>query len=58
MKESDRRRQARYLCPEALNVTCIVRRVEPGKGMVVEFAELSQEARMNPNHLIWKLSHP
>ncbi|MHB8411665.1 MAG: PilZ domain-containing protein [Candidatus Acidiferrales bacterium] len=49
---------ARVLLPEALNVTCIVRRVEPGKGMVVEFTELSQEARMNLNHLIWKLSHP
>lgn len=49
---------ARVLLPEALRVQCIVRRVDVGKGMVVEFTELSQETRMNLNHLIWKLSHP
>jgi len=49
---------ARVLLPEALRVPCIVRRVDVGKGMVVEFTELSQETRMNLNHLIWKLSHP
>jgi len=49
---------ARVLLPEALSATCIVRRVDAGKGMVVEFTELGQEARMNLNHLIWKLSHP
>lgn len=49
---------ARVLLPEALNVKCIVRRVDAGKGMVVEFTELSQETRMNLNHLIWKLAHP
>jgi hypothetical protein len=49
---------ARVLLPEALNVKCIVRRVDAGKGMVVEFTELNQETRMNLNHLIWKLAHP
>lgn len=49
---------ARVFLLEALNVKCIVRRVDAGKGMVVEFTELSQEARMNLHHLIWKLSHP
>ncbi|MGH9710200.1 MAG: PilZ domain-containing protein [Candidatus Acidiferrales bacterium] len=49
---------ARVLLPEMLLVECIVRRVDVGKGMVVEFTELSQEARMNLNHLIWKLAHP
>ena len=49
---------ARVLLPDALNVKCIVRRMDAGKGMVVEFTELSQDARMNLNHLIWKLAHP
>lgn len=44
--------------PETLDVKCIVRRVDEGKGMVVEFTEVSQETRMNLNHLIWKLAHP
>lgn len=49
---------ARLLLPEAIRVECIVRRVDAGKGMVVEFTELAQEARMNLHHLIWKLAHP
>ena len=49
---------ASVLLSEPLNVKCIVRRVDAGKGMVIEFTELSQEARMNLNHLIWKLAHP
>ena len=49
---------ARVRLPETLNVKCIVRRVDAGKGMVVEFTEVSQETRMNLNHLIWKLAHP
>ncbi|HVA18075.1 MAG TPA: PilZ domain-containing protein [Candidatus Dormibacteraeota bacterium] len=48
---------ARVLLPEALRVECVVRRVDQGKGMVVEFTELNQETRMNLNHLIWKLAH-
>lgn len=48
---------ARVLLPEMLRVDCVVRRVDAGKGMVVEFIELSQETRMNLNHLIWKLAH-
>ena len=49
---------AQLLLPEAIRVECIVRRVDAGKGMVVEFVELAQDARMNLNHLIWKLAHP
>ncbi len=49
---------AQLLLPEAIRVECIVRRVDAGKGMVVEFTQLAQEARMNLNHLIWKLAHP
>lgn len=49
---------AKVRLPEPLNVKCIVRRVDAGKGMVVEFTEVSQETRMNLNHLIWKLAHP
>lgn len=49
---------ARVLLPEVLNVKCVVRRAIANSGMVVEFTEMSQETRMNLNHLIWKLSHP
>ncbi|MGB7023142.1 MAG: PilZ domain-containing protein [Candidatus Acidiferrales bacterium] len=49
---------ARVLLPEILRVDCVVRRVDASNGMVVEFIELSQETRMNLNHLIWKLAHP
>jgi len=49
---------AKVRLPETLNVKCIVRRVDAGKGMVVEFIEVSQETRMSLNHLIWKLAHP
>ena len=49
---------AQLMLPESIRVECIVRRVDAGKGMVVEFAELAQDARMNLNHLIWKLAHP
>jgi hypothetical protein len=45
------------MLPDAIRVECIVRRVDPGKGMVVEFTELTQETRMNLNHLIWKLAN-
>lgn len=48
---------AKVRLPEPLNVKCIVRRVDAGKGMVVEFTEVSQETRMSLNHLIWKLAH-
>jgi hypothetical protein len=49
---------AKLLLPESIRVECIVRRVDAGKGMVVEFTEVTQEARMDLNHLIWKLAHP
>lgn len=49
---------AQLMLPEAIRVECVVRRVDPGKGMVVEFTELTQETKMNLNHLIWKLAHP
>lgn len=48
---------ALLMLPEVIRVECIVRRVDAGKGMVVEFAGLSQETKMNLNHLIWKLAH-
>lgn len=46
------------LLPEMLKMKCIVRRVDKGKGMVVEYTELTPEARMNLTHLLWKLSRP
>lgn len=49
---------ARILLPDRLTVRCIVRRVDAGKGMVVEFLEMGPEIRMNLNHLLWKLAHP
>jgi PilZ domain len=48
---------AQLMLPEAIRVECIVRRVDPGKGMVVEFTQVTQETRMNLTHLIWKLAH-
>lgn len=47
---------AQLMLPESIRVECIVRRVDPGRGMVVEFTELAQEAKMNLTHLIWKLA--
>lgn len=44
------------MLPEVIRVECIVRRVDAGKGMVVEFTELTQETKMDLTHLIWKLS--
>jgi hypothetical protein len=49
---------ARVLLPEMLSFRCVVRRVDKGKGMVVEYLNLAQETRMNLNHLLWKLSRP
>lgn len=49
---------ARVLLPERLSVRCVVRRIDEGKGMVVEFTELNPSVRMNLNHLLWKLAHP
>lgn len=48
---------ASVLLPERLSVRCIVRRVDSGKGMVVEFVEMNSDARMNLNHLLWRLAH-
>ena len=48
---------ARIMLPEPIRVECIVRRVDAGKGMVVEFTDITQETKMNLTHLIWKLSH-
>lgn len=48
---------AQLMLPETIRVECIVRRVDPGKGMVVEFTQVTQEAKMNLTHLIWKLAH-
>lgn len=47
---------AQLMLPESIRVECTVRRVDPGRGMVVEFTELTQEAKMNLTHLIWKLA--
>jgi hypothetical protein len=48
---------AHLMLPEAIRVECVVRRVDPGKGMVVEFTQVTQETKMNLTHLIWKLAH-
>lgn len=48
---------ALIMLPEPIRVECIVRRVDAGKGMVVEFTEFTQETKMNLNHLLWKLAH-
>lgn len=47
---------AHLMLPEAIRVECVVRRVDAGKGMVVEFTDITQEAKMNLQHLIWKLA--
>lgn len=47
---------ANVLLPEKLKFRCIVRRVDKGKGMVVEYTEMSAETRLNLTHLIWKLA--
>jgi hypothetical protein len=49
---------ASVLLPEKLKFRCIVRRVDKGKGMVVEYTEVTPETRMNLNHLLWKLARP
>ncbi|HEV2421157.1 MAG TPA: PilZ domain-containing protein [Candidatus Acidoferrales bacterium] len=48
---------ARVMLPEPIRVECIVRRVDAGKGMVVEFTDITQETKMNLTHLLWKLAH-
>jgi PilZ domain-containing protein len=48
---------ASVILSERLNVRCVVRRVDEGKGMVVEFLELNPDVRMNLNHLLWRLAH-
>lgn len=42
---------------EKLIVRCVVRRVDEGKGMVVEFLEMSPDWRMSLNHLLWRLAN-
>jgi hypothetical protein len=47
---------ARILVPEPVDVGCVVRRVEPGCGMGVEFTELSNRARQLLDEFLCKLS--
>jgi hypothetical protein len=47
---------ARILLPEPVDVGCVVRRVEPGCGMGVEFTELSDRARRLLDEFLCKLS--
>ncbi|MGH9702652.1 MAG: PilZ domain-containing protein [Candidatus Acidiferrales bacterium] len=47
---------ARILLPEILPIDCIVRRIEPGHGMAVEFESLSDFARKSLTDLLGKLS--
>ncbi len=68
MNESERRRHARYLCKAQVKIAWgdvaldATFRDISASGMYLEThvacTELSQETRMNLNHLIWKLSHP
>lgn len=46
----------RVLVPEPLDVNCVVRRVEPGRGMAVEFTEIPEASRQALEGLIWKLA--
>ncbi|HKW89021.1 MAG TPA: PilZ domain-containing protein [Candidatus Acidoferrales bacterium] len=46
------------LLPERLGLRCVVRRVDQGKGMVVEFVQMNPDQRMSLNHLLWKLANP
>lgn len=68
MKESERRRHARYPCKAQVKIAwgevtldATLRDIS-ASGMYiethVEFTELTQETRMTRNQLIWKLAHP
>lgn len=48
---------ANVILSERLNVRCVVRRVDEGICMVVEFLQLNPDVRMNLNHLLWRLAH-
>ena len=48
---------ASVLIPDRFSVRCVVRRVDEGKGMVVEYLEVSSDVRMKLNHLLWRLAH-
>ena len=47
---------ARILLPEVLPIDCIVRRIEPGHGMAVEFQSPSEMARKSLDEWLGKLS--
>ena len=47
---------ARILGDEPVQVACIVRRVEPGRGMGLEFVPPSATAQKALDALLWKLS--
>jgi hypothetical protein len=47
---------ARVLFPDPLDVNCVVKRVEPGRGMAVEFTEIPEASREALEGLIWKLA--
>lgn len=42
---------------ERLTIRCVVRRVDEGKSMVVEYLEISPNQRMSLNHLLWRLAN-
>ncbi len=47
---------ARILLPVVLPVECIVRRVEPGRGMAVEFKDLTDATRNSIDEWLRKLA--
>ena len=47
---------ARILAAEPVPVVCVVRRVQPGRGMGVQFGPPSQEAQKALDALLWKLA--
>ncbi len=48
--------QARLLTESPILLDCVVRRVEPGRGMGIEFCDLSPSARSSLDELLWKLA--
>jgi c-di-GMP-binding flagellar brake protein YcgR len=47
---------ARILAADSISVECIVKRVEPGRGMGLEFRQLPAEAQKALDAFLWKLA--
>ncbi len=47
---------ARILNSEPVQVICLVKRIEPGRGMGVEFIEVPEDSRKPLEDFLWKLA--